>query len=115
MRLGEVIEFRKELYFEGAVQSDWFYEPSKSAKVAENFVFHGKNYFGVENKKDSIDTISLVKTLLKKLGKEYANPRTLAIADYGTGKSHLAVTLGLCVQCYAISYYRYLTYMMIQK
>ena len=94
MRLGEVIEFRKELYFEGAVQSDWFYEPSKSAKVAENFVFHGKNYFGVENKKDSIDTISLVKTLLKKLGKEYANPRTLAIADYGTGKSHLAVTLG---------------------
>ena len=66
MRLGEVIEFRKELYFEGAVQSDWFYEPSKSAKVAENFVFHGKNYFGVENKKDSIDTV-----LLKRYSKNW--------------------------------------------
>ena len=94
MRLGEVIEFRKDLYFEGAVQADWFYEPQKAAKVAENFVFHGKNYFGIDAKKDSIDTISLVKTLVGKLGKEDANPRTLAIADYGTGKSHLAVTLG---------------------
>ena len=94
MRLGEVIEFRKDLYFEGAVQADWFYEPQKAAKVAENFVFHGKNYFGVDAKKDSIDTISLARALVKKLGKEDANPRTLAIADYGTGKSHLAVTLG---------------------
>lgn len=94
MRLGEIIEFRKDLYFEGAVQADWFYEPEKSAKVAENFVFHGKQYFGVEVQKDSIDTISLVKALCRKLGKESANPRTLAIADYGTGKSHFAVTLG---------------------
>lgn len=94
MRLGEIIEFRKDLYFEGAVQADWFYEPKKASKVAENFVFHGKSYFGVDAKKDSIDTVSLVRTLVKKLGKEDANPRTLAIADYGTGKSHLAVTLG---------------------
>lgn len=93
MKLGNVIEFKKELYFEGAVQSDWFYEPQKAAKVAENFVFHGKNYFGVDSKKDSIDTISLVRTLVNKLGKDDVNPRTLAIADYGTGKSHLAVTL----------------------
>lgn len=93
MRLGDIIEFRKDLYFEGAVQSDWFYDPCKAAKVAENFVFHGKNYFGVESKRNSIDTISLVKTLAKKLGKEAENPRSLAIADYGTGKSHLTVTL----------------------
>lgn len=94
MRLGNIIEFKKELYFEGAVQSDWFYEPQKAAKVAENFVFHGKNYFGVDSKKDSIDTVSLVRALVNKLGKDDVNPRTLAIADYGTGKSHLAVTLG---------------------
>lgn len=94
MKLGEVLEFRKDLYFEGAVQADWFYDPEKASKVAENFVFHGKNYYGVEAKRDSIDTISLVKTLVGKLGKEDSNPRTLAIADYGTGKSHLAVTLG---------------------
>ena len=62
-------------------------------KVAENFVFHSKYYFGVEARKGSIDTVSLVKALASKFGKESENPRTLAIADYGTGKSHLAVTL----------------------
>ena len=76
MRLGNIIEFKKELYFEGAVQSDWFYEPQKAAKVAENFVFHGKNYFGVDSKKDSIDTVSLVRALVNKLGKDDVNPRT---------------------------------------
>ena len=95
MRLGEIIEFRNDLYFEGAVQADWFYDPAKAAKVAENFVFHGKNYFGVEAKKNSIDTISFVSEIAGKLGKETCNPRTLAIADYGTGKTHLAVTLGV--------------------
>lgn len=95
MRLGDIIEFRKDLYFEGAVQADWFYDRQKAAKVAENFVFHGKNYYGVEGKKDSIDTVSFVKALANKIGKESENPRSLAIADYGTGKSHLAVTLGV--------------------
>ena len=41
MKLGNVIEFRKDLYFDGAVQADWFYDQKKAAKVAENFVFHG--------------------------------------------------------------------------
>ncbi len=95
MRLGDIIEFRKDLYFEGAVQADWFYDRQKAAKVAENFVFHGKNYYGVEAKKDSIDTVSFVKALANKIGKDSENPRSLAIADYGTGKSHLAVTLGV--------------------
>lgn len=95
MQLGNIIEFRKDLYFEGAVQIDWFYDQQKAAKVAENFVFHGKDYFGVDAKKDSIDTVSLVKELAEKFGKETENPRTLAIADYGTGKSHLAVTMAV--------------------
>ena len=95
MRLGDIITFRKDLYFEGAVQADWFYDREKAAMVAENFVFHGKNYFGVEAKKDSIDTVSFVKAIANKIGKETENPRSLAIADYGTGKSHLAVTLGV--------------------
>lgn len=95
MRLGDIIEFRKDLYFEGAVQADWFYDPQKAAKVAESFVFHGKNYFGVDAKRDSIDTVSLVKTLASKMGKESENPRSLAIADYGTGKSHFTVTLAI--------------------
>ena len=95
MRLGDIIEFRKDLYFEGAVQADWFYDREKAAKVAENFVFHSKDYFGVEAKKDSIDTVSLVMALAAKFGKDSENPRSLAIADYGTGKSHLAVTLAV--------------------
>ena len=97
MYLGDIIEFRKDLYFEGAVQADWFYLPEKSAKVAENFVFHGSEYYGIDNgglgAKARIDTISLVEKLLEKLADENENALSLAIADYGTGKSHLAVTL----------------------
>ena len=49
MELGNILEFRKDLYFEGAVQADWFYSPERAAKVAENFVFHGNQYFGIED------------------------------------------------------------------
>ena len=97
MKFGELLEFRKDLYFEGAVQIDWFYDQKRAAKVAENFVFHGKDYFGVEETlsggKKRIDTISLVQALSSKLGDENVKVPSLAIADYGTGKSHLAVTL----------------------
>lgn len=97
MRLGEVVEFRKDLYFEGAVQADWYYNKDKAGIVSENFVFHGKEYYGIDNsqsgKQRRIDTISFVKELSEKISDENSNPLTLAIADYGTGKSHLAVTL----------------------
>lgn len=97
MELGNILEFRKDLYFEGAVQIDWFYNPDKASKVAENFVFHGSQYFGVEEQgcgnKKRIDTISLTEQLASKLNDDRANALSLAIADYGTGKSHLAVTL----------------------
>ena len=63
MKIGDIIAFKKDLYFEGAVQADWFYSPAKSAKVAENFVFHGKDYFGIDKKAKSIDTISLAQIL----------------------------------------------------
>ena len=97
MILQELLEFRKDLYFEGAVQIDWFYSKEKSQKVAENFVFHGSEYFGVGNigTNKRIDTISFVEQLSAKLNDETSNPLSLAIADYGTGKSHLAVTLGI--------------------
>lgn len=96
MKLGNIIEFRKDIYFEGAVQIDWFYNKTRAAKVAENFVFHGKKYFGIENAEGNqkrIDTVSFVEKIAEKKDENY-NPLTLAIADYGTGKSHLAVTLG---------------------
>ena len=51
MKFGELLEFRKDLYFEGAVQIDWFYDQSRAAKVAENFVFHGKKRWQLVAKK----------------------------------------------------------------
>ena len=90
MRFGDLLEFRKDLYFEGAVQIDWFYDPVRAAKVAENFVFHGKDYFGVEEVSSGgrkrIDTVSLVQALTTKLTDESVKVPSLAIADYGTGK-----------------------------
>ncbi len=98
MKFGELLEFRKDIYFEGAVQIDWFYDQKRAAKVAENFVFHGKDYFGVEEiasgGKKRIDTIGLVQELTAKIGDNTVKVPSLAIADYGTGKSHLAVALG---------------------
>lgn len=97
MKLGDILEFRKDLYFDGAVQADWFYHPEKSKLVAESFVFHGRQYYGVDNTnigvKKRIDTVSFVEELGAKLLDDRSNPLTLAIADYGTGKSHLAVAL----------------------
>lgn len=97
MKLNNLLEFRKDLYFEGAVQADWFYSPEKASKVSENFVFHGKQYFGIDDcgigNKRRIDTISLVEELVSKLNDDRSNALSLAVADYGTGKSHLAVTL----------------------
>ena len=81
MRLGDIIAFRKDLYFEGAVQADWFYDREKAALVAENFVFHGKNYFGVEAKKDSIDTVGFVKALANKICKE-AKAKIRTVSKY---------------------------------
>ena len=58
MKLGEILEFKRELYFEGAVQADWFYDREKAVRVAENFVFHGSDYFGGED--DQRDRKSVV-------------------------------------------------------
>ena len=99
MRFAELLKFRSDLYFEGAVQADWFYIPNQSAKVASNFVFHGPQTHAVSaeelNYKNLMDTASFTELLSDKIAtsEENINPFTLAIAGYGTGKSHLAVAL----------------------
>jgi hypothetical protein len=97
MRIGDIIGFREDLFFEGAVQVDWFYNPSKGAKVASSFVFHGREYFGISDEQTGskmTDTVSFLKIITNKIEDDQrGNPFTLAIAEYGTGKSHLAVTL----------------------
>lgn len=97
MRFGDMLSFRKDLFFEGAVQADWFYQPEKAAVVSENFVFHGSEYYGAgeaAGNQKYTDTVSFVADMAQKVCDEQpGNSLTLAIAGYGTGKSHLAVTL----------------------
>ena len=97
MRIGDIIGFKEDLFFEGAVQVDWFYNQFKAAIVADSFVFHGSEYFGISDVHSGnkmTDTVSFFKTIANKIEDDQrGNPFTLAIAEYGTGKSHLAVTL----------------------
>lgn len=99
-QLKDVLRFKKELYFNGAVQVDWFYNNQKQSEVAKSFVFHGPEYFGVAENDIAfkshrlIDTATFTNILANKLYDE--SPLSnffMTIAPYGTGKSHLAVTL----------------------
>ncbi|MBV5329688.1 MAG: hypothetical protein JZU65_19030 [Chlorobium sp.] len=101
--IAELIEFRRDLFFDGAVQIGWFgNDLPKRDKAATSFVFHGPKYHGVST--DDInetrgyrltDTVAFSKTIIQSLGAQAGkdNPITLAIAGYGTGKSHLGLTL----------------------
>lgn len=105
MEIKDLVTFKKDLFFDGAVQADWFYDNYKSDLVSRGFVFHGPKYFGVTEKdvgdKRLIDTASFVKNLYERLyTNEDFNPFMLAIAGYGTGKSHLSVTLGKLLSNY---------------
>lgn len=102
-QLKDAIGFRHDLFFGGAVQIDWFEtDPQKRDLASANFVFHGPEYFGVtdEDKEGAksyalIDTVSLTSELLAAMtpGRNDRFPITLAIAGYGAGKSHYALTL----------------------
>lgn len=98
MRLQDALIFRDDLYFEGAVQADWFYQPERAKAVSSSFVFHGPNTHAVTKGevggKGLIDTASFALKIAEKAdGTDHGSPFTLAIAGYGTGKSHLAVAL----------------------
>jgi len=47
LNFGKVIQFHKELFFEGAVQLSWVQRRKEQARLAaEAFVFHGPRYHG---------------------------------------------------------------------
>src|SRR4051794_29415138 len=99
-RFQDVIRFKKELYFNGAVQVDWFYNEAKQYDVASSFVFHGPEYFGVAKNEIAfkshrlLDTASFMNVLVDKVyGESPLSNFFLTIAPYGTGKSHLSVAL----------------------
>ena len=100
MRVQDVISFSKEQYFNGAVQTEWFYDRDRVAPVALSYVFHGPKYYGVaeedvsSTKHKLTDTATFAKTIANKLYQTSSDNFVLTIAGYGTGKSHLAVCLG---------------------
>ena len=106
MKVGEVVRFQEERFFNGAVQLGWVQQQRDLAEeVASAFVFHGPRYHGADDAGDQdlqtsyrlIDTASFVLELLRirdqACGGADINPFWLAIAGYGSGKSHLSVTL----------------------
>lgn len=99
VKIKDVIRLKKDIVFGGAVQTEWFYE-EKAKIISENFVFHGPDFFGVteddiEFKNHKLmDTCTYTELISEKLYSEEGNPIILTIAGYGTGKSHLSVTLG---------------------
>ena len=103
------MNFRRDLFFEGAVQIGWFdSDPVKRDQAASHFIFHGPDYHGVSVSELSeissspiIDTASLVQTIAtgSDQGSKLASlPIALVIAGYGTGKSHLGLTLASLLQ-----------------
>lgn len=101
MNYNDIVSFRKDLLFEGAVQVSWFENNEELAnKAAEHYIFHGPAYHGVvqndfiDSEHRLVDTASFTLDILNRVGGLIVDdPFTLAIAGYGTGKSHLAVTL----------------------
>lgn len=100
MKVSDIVRFSKERCFNGAVQTEWFYDTKRVGTVAESYVFHGSKYFGVsETDVDLsghrlIDTASFALNLSEKLCAEKpSNTFLMTIAGYGAGKSHLAVSL----------------------
>ncbi len=105
MNIGQVIHFHNEHFFDGAVQLGWLQRRIEQARQAAGaFVFHGPRYHGaadaeqegVEGAYRLKDTASFVRDLLGSMlagaeGRE-VNPYWLAVAGYGAGKSHLALT-----------------------
>jgi len=105
MKVGDLVSFHTENFFEGAVQLRWVDErPTQAEKAAEAFVFHGPRYHaasdaesdGIEGGYRLKDSVSFVRNLLGSihagLSGEEVNPYWLVVAGYGSGKSHLALT-----------------------
>lgn len=98
--LRELVEFRGDRLFNGAVNVDWFGTDETRARLAsEAFVFHGPRYHGVSQADVGTthghrlqDTASFVRSIVQRCYGLEDEPFTLAIAGYGTGKSHLGLT-----------------------
>ena len=98
--LNSVVKFDIGRLFNGAIDVDWLIsDPSKAERAAQSFVFHGPAYHGVMQKDIAssghrlIDSASFFKDTIARLSEDCDQPFTVAIAGFGSGKSHIALTL----------------------
>ena len=98
--LGDLVSFDIDRLFNGAIDVDWLVDGSgKAEKAAASFVFHGPSSHGISQKDIGasshrlIDTASFVQRVVGRVESPTGNAFTLAIAGFGSGKSHLAVTI----------------------
>ena len=97
--LGDIIRFRDDKLFQGAVDISWFYRDRDKARAAATaFVFHGPRYHGVQQQEGYhehrlTDTASFACGILDQACGKGEQPFKMAVAGYGTGKSHLALAL----------------------
>ena len=104
-QLHEIVQFRGDKLFNGAVNIEWFTsDPEKAKSASEAFVFHGPEYHGsrqedvgADHAHKLIDTVNFTRSVIRRCYGLEEQPFTLAIAGYGTGKSHLGLTLGTLV------------------
>ncbi len=96
----DVVRFDFDRLFNGAVDVDWLLsDTQKAARAASAFVFHGPSYHGVSQKDvigtghTLIDSATFFQTVIDNLISEKEHPFALAIAGFGSGKSHMAVAL----------------------
>jgi len=100
-KLQDIVSFREDRLFDGAIDVEWFLkDKDKARRAAESFVFHGPAYhgvsqqdIGVDHGHHLIDTVNFVYDIIRRCNGIDDQQFTLAIAGYGTGKSHLAMTL----------------------
>ncbi len=99
-KLRNLVSFEIDRLFNGAVDVDWLYKDrAKAEKAAASFVFHGPGTHGVAASVADgtghrlVDTATFAAGVAADLANPGKRPFVLAIASYGSGKSHLAVTL----------------------
>jgi hypothetical protein len=100
-RLDDIVRFRGDRLFNGAVSISWFgTDDVKSKAASQAFVFHGPMYHGVQQEDIGsghghrlMDTATLARAMVRRCYGLEDYSFTLAIAGYGTGKSHLGLAL----------------------
>ena len=99
--LRDIVGFQGNRLFNGAVNIGWFgTDDARTQAAAGAFVFHGPAYHGVSQADVGTthghrlqDTASFARSIVRRCYGIEDQPFTLAIAGYGTGKSHLGLTL----------------------